>query len=219
MTTQEKDIIHQLVKLLKVRYGDDTSGHDWSHLKRVWKMARKLATGEKINDFVLEMAALLHDVDDYKFKPAGEGELAQTTAILNRLAVSVEEKEKILDIVASVSFKGAGVPTVQKTIEGRIVQDADRLEAMGAIGIARTFIFSGYKGTKMYDSQVKPNLERNYLEYAKSKSGTAINHFYEKLLLIKDRLNTPQAKRLALRRHAFLGVFLKEFFKELDEAN
>lgn len=219
MTATEKDTIHRLETLLRTRYADDTSGHDWFHLERVWYMAKKMAHGEKVNHFVLEMAALLHDVDDYKFKQMNEGELSQTTTILDRFGVGEEEKERILDIVASVSFKGAGVPTVQKTLEGKIVQDADRLDAMGAIGIARVFAFSGHKGTKMYDPRIKPNLKRNYLEYAKRGTGTAINHFYEKLLHLYDRLNTKQAKRIGKRRHRFLKNFLTEFFREVSEVS
>lgn len=216
MNKKQLNIIDSLIEVLKRTYGNDTSGHDWFHLERVWKMAKRLAKHYRVNQFVLEMAAITHDVDDYKFKKEGEEEHSATKAILGQHAISQKDHDHILDIVGNVSFKGAHVPTPQKTIEGKIVQDADRLEAMGALGIARVFTYNGFKGNMMYDPGLKPKLHRNYQEYRNPGAGTAINHFYEKLLLLKDRLNTPEAKKIGERRHKFLETYLKEFFAEVN---
>lgn len=215
MTKQQKAIIRRLMKMLSIRYKDDPSGHDWFHLERAWKMAMRLSKGEKVNPFVVEMAALLHDVDDYKFKKEGEAPLGQTEAILNKLGVVGAARTQILDIISHVSFKGGKGLDRQHSLEGKIVQDADRLEALGAMGIARTFIYNGYIGNLLYDPKIKPTTHKSFQSYKDTK-GTAINHFYEKLLLIYDRLNTPQAKKIAHQRDKFLRIFLDEFLAEWE---
>ncbi len=214
MTKNQQHIISRAITLLKIRYAEDATGHDWQHLERVWTMAKRLGRREKVNEFILEMAALLHDVDDFKFKKEGEEEFAHTMRLLDQLNVSKEETVDILGAIQTVSYKGAHVDTTPTTLEGKIVQDADRLDGLGAIGIARTFAFGGAMGRKMYDQSVKPQLHSSFASYKKSKSA-AITHFYEKLLLIKDRLNTPQAKKIAEHRHLFMEEYLKEFFAEL----
>lgn len=211
---QQQKIIASVVKILKRRYQSDASGHDFLHLERVWKMAQRLAQGENVNEFVLEMAALLHDVDDYKFKKDGEDELSETKKILDSLNVERSDQDHILSIVKNVSYKGAGVATNQETLEGKIVQDADRLDAMGAIGIARVFAYGGSAGHPYYDPAIKPQRITSFTQY-KSHKKTTINHFYEKLLLLKDRMNMPQAKEIAKRRHKFLKHYLQEFFDEM----
>lgn len=214
MSIRQKQIIQKTVELVKKHFLHD-SAHDWYHIERVWKMAKKLAKGESVHQFVLEMGALLHDVDDYKYKKEGESELAHTVVILDGFSISDSDKADILDIVSHVSFKGAAVATKQSSREGQIVQDADRLDGMGAIAIARTFAYNGSKGTPIYDPNQPPRKNLTFTEY--KKGSTAINHFYEKLLLLKDRLNTPQAKKIAEKRHVFMKQYLKEFFRELQE--
>ena len=215
MTKKEKDMINRVTQLLNVRYVSDTSGHDWFHLERVWKMVKRLARGEEVNQFLLEMAALLHDVDDSKIKTEGEAEFSRTELLLQEFHIDEDLREKLYEIIRTVSFHG-GFNTQPTSLEGKIVQDADRLEAMGAIGIARCFAYNGHKGNPIYDPMVQPKKFNSFSSYKKHAS-SAINHFYEKLLLLKDRMNTPQAKKIAERRHAFLKTFLKEFFLEIEE--
>lgn len=214
-----KDIIEDLVRRLRADYGTDATGHDWFHLERVWKMAVLLAKSGTVDRFVIEMAALLHDVDDFKFKKPGESPTAVIDRLLALYDIDGETKRKIVGIAMNVSFKGAGVPDNQPTPEGQIVQDADRLDAMGALGIARTFMYSGSVGRLMYDPEAKPTLHSSFNDYKKVlNTKTAINHFYEKLLRLKDRLHTEKAKRIAEKRHRYMKGFLREFFREIEEA-
>lgn len=215
MTQQESTIITRVAVILKERYSDDASGHDWFHLDRVWKMAKQLAKGQQVNQFLLEMAALLHDVDDYKVKNEGEAEFVRTEKILDPFHLSDEFKLQLFGVIRSVSFKGAGVNTTPTSLEGKIVQDSDRLEAMGAIGIARVFAYGGHAKHKIYDPAVGPTLHKTFSDY-KKQDNTQINHFYEKLLILKDRINTPQAKKIAKHRHRVLEEYLKEFFAEVE---
>lgn len=214
MNKHQCNIIKTVIKILKERYVRDTSGHDWHHLERVWKMAKRLAKGERVDMFVLEMAALLHDVDDSKIKTKGEAEFSRTEELVQELHIDIDVKERLYGIIRTVSFHG-GFNTPPTSLEGKIVQDADRLEAIGAIGIARCFAYNGHKGNPIYDPMVKPKLFDSFNSY-KKHSSSAINHFYEKLLLLKDRMNTPQAKKIAIHRHRVLEEFLKEFFAEAE---
>jgi uncharacterized protein len=154
-------------------------------------------------------------VDDFKFKKPGEGELDRTKEILEKYEIDEKVRQRIYGIVSHVSFKGGGVPDNQPTLEGQIVQDADRLDALGALGISRTFAYNGARGSMIYDPTVKPDPNKSEAEYVKTKS-TAINHFYEKLLLLKDRLHTPKAKRIAEHRHQVMVDFLDEFWAETE---
>lgn len=214
MNKHQRNIIKTVIKILKERYVRDTSGHDWYHLERVWKMAKRLAKGERVDIFFIEMAALLHDVDDSKIKKEGEAEFSRTEALLQELHIDIDVKERLYGIIRTVSFHG-GFNTQPTSPEGKIVQDADRLEAIGAIGIARCFAYNGHKGNPIYDPMVKPKLFDSFNSY-KKHSSPAINHFYEKLLLLKDRMNTKQAKKIAVHRHRVLEEFLKEFFAEVE---
>jgi uncharacterized protein len=214
MGSEQKQIISDVMTILRKRFADDAAGHGWLHFERVWKMAKRLARGENVNLFVVELAALLHDVDDYKFRKPGEGELDKTKAILAKFAIDANVKAQICDIVSHVSFKGGNGLDIQKTLEGKIVQDADRLDVLGAIGIARVFTYGGTKGHPIYDVNVKPRQQMSFAEY--QKDAPSINHFYEKILLLKDRLNTPQAKKIAQHRHAFIENYLKEFWDEVE---
>lgn len=192
----------------------DGSGHDWWHIWRVRNLALKIAEQEGGNLFLIEMAALLHDLDDWKI--AGDVNVSRVENWLKKLELQSGMIMKIHRIIDEVSFKGAGVETVASSPEAQIVQDADRLDAMGAIGIARTFAYGGSRERLIFHPGIKPENHRDFEEYKKN-SGPTINHFYEKLLLLKDRLNTPTAKKMAIRRHRFMEDFLHEFFKEWNE--
>ncbi|MBC7852324.1 MAG: HD domain-containing protein [Pirellulaceae bacterium] len=194
----------------------DSAGHDWWHIERVRRIALTIAREERANLFLVELGALLHDVADWKF--AGGDEQAGPAAArtwLDSLEVDAPTTDHVCRIIAQLSFKGAGVATPMDSLEGACVQDADRLEALGAIGIARTFAYGGWKGQPMHDPDLPPQLHGSFLEYKRIK-GTTINHFYEKLLLLKDRMNTAAGKRLALARHDFMQQYLDQFMAEWD---
>lgn len=213
MTKQQRALINRVITILKEHYRSDTTGHDWWHLERVWRNAIMLTRGEKVDRFLIEMAALLHDVDDSKIKSEGEAEFSRTEVLLQELHIDADLKERLYEIIRTVSFHG-GFNKPPTSLEGKIVQDADRLEAIGAIGIARCFAYNGYKGNPIYDPTMKAKKFDSFHSYKKHAS-TAINHFYEKLLLLKDRMNTPQAQVIADHRHRVLESYLKEFFAEV----
>lgn len=192
----------------------DSSGHDWWHIDRVRRNACRLARDEGADLLVTELAALLHDIADWKFH-GGDEQAGSRTARqwLESHAVNPEVTDHICVIIDAVSFKGAGVNTDMPTLEGRCVQDADRLDAIGAIGIARAFAFGGHFGRAMYDPEHPPELHASFAAY-KAKGGPSINHFYEKLLLLKDRMQTPTGRQLAEERHRFLETYLAQFFAE-----
>ena len=194
----------------------ETSGHDWHHIDRVRKMAIKIGSEERADLFIVEMSALLHDIADRKIhKDDEEAGLKIVNEWLDRINIAGEEKEHIIEIIETLSFKGANVRTDMRTIEGKVVQDADRLDAIGAIGIARAFAYGGSRGRLLYDPQIKPEKHVDYEDY-KNSHGTTINHFYEKLLLLKDRMNTETAKKIALHRHKFMEKYLEEFYIEWE---
>jgi uncharacterized protein len=192
----------------------DSSGHDWWHIDRVRRNALRIGREERANLLIVELAALLHDIADWKFhggdETAGPKAARQWLADCNADPTIVQH---VCEIIAEVSFKGAGVPTLMKTLEGKCVQDADRLDAIGAIGIARAFAFGGHFGRAMYDPDIPPEQHQSFHAY-KTKSGPTINHFYEKLLLLKDRMQTDTGRRLAAQRHQFMEQFLAHFFAE-----
>ena len=192
----------------------DSSGHDWWHIYRVRNLALKISESEGGDRFLIEMAALLHDLDDWKIE--GDVNVSRVENWLKRLEMQPGMIMKIRRIIDEVSFKGAGVETVASSLEAQIVQDADRLDAMGAIGIARTFAYGGSRGRLIFDPAIKPEKHADFEAYKKN-NGPTINHFYEKLLLLKDRLNMPTAQKMAVRRHRFMEDFLDEFFKEWNE--
>lgn len=208
-------IIKETENMVKERLKSDVTGHDWWHTDRVRKTARVIAEKERnVNLMIIELAALLHDVIDWKFN---EGDIESGVAIIKGLLTSNgldnDSINKISSIISRLSFKGAAVPEDQLSIEGQIVQDADRLDAMGAIGIARTFAYGGYKNQEIYNPNIDIYFHKSFDEY-KNKKTTTVNHFYEKLLLIKDRLNTKTAKLIAQRKHKIMEDFLEQFHKE-----
>jgi uncharacterized protein len=192
----------------------DSSGHDWWHVERVWKTARRLGEVEGAELFVVELAALLHDIADWKFH-GGDNTLGPRRAAewLTDLGVEPTIVDHVAEIVAGLSFKGAGVATPMRTLEGQVVQDADRLDAIGAIGIARAFAYGGHAGRAMHDPSSRPEQHASFEAYKKN-SGPTIQHFYEKLLLLKDRMNTAAGRRVAAERHEFMEAFLRQFFAE-----
>jgi uncharacterized protein len=179
----------------------------------VRNLALRIAETEGGDLFVIEMAALLHDLDDWKLK--SESSQNRTQDWLQGQNIPIAYASHIAEIIEQVSFKGAGVETNADTLEAKIVQDADRLDALGAIGIARTFAYGGSKNRLMYHPEIHPKMHSSFTAYKKSV-GPTINHFYEKLLLLKERMNTSTAREMAENRHAFMEDFLTHFFKEWD---
>jgi uncharacterized protein len=208
-------ILKKVKEYVKKELGSEPTGHDFWHAFRVWKMAKKIAEKEDGDLFLIELAAWLHDISDWKFSGDIRAGSKKAKELLEKLGVDQKTIKKVCYIIENISFKGAGVKDKMEILEGKIVQDADRLDVIGAIGIARTFAYGGFKGREIYNPKIKPKLHKSFKEY-KSSKGTSINHFYEKLLLLKDRLHTKTAKRIAQKRHKFLEEFLAQFFKEWE---
>lgn len=207
-------LLDQTAEWVRAHHSGDSSGHDWWHIDRVRRMALRLAREEGADPFVVELAALLHDVGDWKFHGGDEHAGSRIAREwLTQHHVSEDIIAHVCGIIDQLSFKGAGVNTDMPTIEGRCVQDADRLDAIGAIGVGRAFAFGGKFGRTMYDPDVPPELHATFAAY-KSKGGPTLNHFTEKLLLLKDRMQTASGKRLAAARHDFLQTFLQRFLAE-----
>ena len=179
-------IIDKTCKFVEDKLSGDGSGHDWWHIFRVWTLAKKIAVEEKAQLEIVELGALLHDIADWKFHD-GDDSIGPAIAreFLNNQNVEPNVSDSVVEIISTVSYKGAGVATPMKTLEGKIVQDADRLDAIGALGIARTFAYGGYKNRLIYHPDEKPVLHESYEDYKKNE-GHTINHFYEKLLLLKE---------------------------------
>jgi uncharacterized protein len=211
--SRQKEVVFQTKEYVEQYFKDESSGHDWWHIFRVHKLALKISKVEGGDLFLVEMAALLHDLDDWKL--VNKNDDSKITAWLRKVKIPEEEARKIVAIIEQVSFKGAGVEARAISIEAQIVQDADRLDAIGAIGIARTFAYGGNKGRLLYHPDVKPEMHTSFEAYKKTTAPT-INHFYEKLLLLKDRLNTATALKIAEHRHEFMEEFLQEFFNEWE---
>ena len=205
----KKLIIEKTKEFVKEKLYGEGSGHDWFHIERVYN----LAENENADSFIVEMAALLHDIDDWKFSSSNDTNTTNTEVFLRKIQVNEEELIKIIKIINTISFKGGVVDSSQETIEGKVVQDADRLDAIGAIGIARTFAYGGNKNRVIYDTNIKPS-NFTSLEEVKSENNHTINHFYEKLLKLKDLMNTKSAKEIAEKRHKYMEEFLNEFYSE-----
>jgi len=208
-------VIDKTAEFVHKKFSGEGTGHDWWHMYRVWRLAKHIAKTEPSADlFIVELAALLHDIADWKFHD-GDMETGPRAARewLTNLKVSGAVITEVEDIIRHVSFKGAGVASAMRSIEGQIIHDADKLDAMGAIGIGRAFAYGGTAGRTMYDPADKPKHHTSFEAY-KNSQGTTINHFYEKLLLLKDRMYTAEGKRLATHRHRYLEAFLAEFYEE-----
>ena len=208
------ELINKTIQLVKEKLEGTESGHDWFHIERVWKLSLKIQEKEGGDKLIIELAALLHDIADPKFHNGDETIATKiVTEFLTEQKVNQEIIDKVIFIIENMSFKNRNDAPKDLPLELKIVQDADRLDAIGAIGIARTFNFGGYKNNLMYHPDIEPKLAQSKDEYKKS-NGTTINHFYEKLLLLKDLLNTKTAKEIAEHRHQFMLQFLDEFYKE-----
>jgi uncharacterized protein len=194
---------------------EDATGHDWFHVDRVRRNALHICREEKTGEaFIIEMAALLHDIPDEKLNESIEKGEEKLETFLQAIPLTDNEKKHIKQIIATISYKG-GINSELSTIEAKIVQDADRLDAIGAIGIARAFAYGGKKGQPIYNPGIKVRNEMSLEEYRKGKS-TSIHHFYEKLLKLKDLLNTESARQMAESRQQMMETFLEQFYQEWD---
>lgn len=211
------NIIDNIKNIVKQKLENAEAGHDWFHIERVYKMAVKIAATEpNIDMSVIEYAALLHDIADSKFHD-GDETIGPALArdVLEELGVSSVKIEHTVKIIENISFKGGHSFSDFVSKELDIVRDADRLDAIGAIGVARAFNYGGFKGRKLYDPEISPNLNMTKEAYKNSTAPT-INHFYEKLLLLKDKMKTKEGKRIAEERHAFLELYLSQFMSEVN---
>ncbi len=212
----QKIIIQKTVDFVQKTLADAEGGHDWWHMYRVWELSKHIAKSEDVDLYVVELGALLHDIADSKFRN-GDEEVGPRKAreFLNSLGVEQDVVTHVENIIANISFKGGKHEQAFTSPELNVVQDADRLDAMGAIGIARTFNYGGHKGREIYNPEIKPNLAMTKEEYKNSTAPT-LNHFYEKLLLLKSRMNTKTGVSMAEHRHVFMEQYLDEFYKEWD---
>ncbi|MBI4130186.1 HD domain-containing protein [Candidatus Roizmanbacteria bacterium] len=218
LTSQELSIINTIRNIVHEKLSGESTGHDWFHVERVWNMARKIASeeGKPANMFVAEGAALLHDVADWKFH---DGDLTvgptMASSLLQEQNVDPATVDSITRIIEEMSYKGSHVKTPMSTYEGEIVQDADRLDAIGAIGIARVFAYGGKKGKPIYDPNIPPITHHSFEEY-RNGGRTSINHFREKLLRLRDLMNTKTGFKIAEGRHQFLELYLARFLQEWE---
>ena len=211
------DLVAATVEFVKQTLSGAEAGHDWSHIERVWTNAKKIAANENVNMLVVELAALLHDIADSKFHDGDETiGPAKAAAYLQNMNTEPNIIEEVTQIIRHISFKGGHTKKTYHSPELDVVQDADRLDAMGAIGIARAFQYGGFKNREIYNPAIPPNLQMDKETYKKSTAPT-INHFYEKLLLLKDRMNTLSGKAMAAERHAFMEQYLEQFYREVGE--
>ena len=209
-------IIDKTILFVKDKLQNAEGGHDWFHIERVYKNAISIAETETCDLTVVKLGALLHDIADSKFHD-GDEEIGPQKArnYLESQKVSEEIIEHVIQIIENISFKGGNFEKQFTSKELEIVQDADRLDALGAIGIARTFNYGGFKNRSIYNPNIPPKLNMSKEEYKKSDAPT-LNHFYEKLLLLKDKMNTETGKKLAQERHRFMELFLSQFYAEWE---
>jgi len=214
MTADQLKHIQLTEKFVKQTLETAEGGHDWFHIERVYKNALLISKNENVNDYIVALGALLHDIADSKFHN-GDDSIGPQKAreFLLKTHVASEVIEHVVKIIENVSFKGGNITPNFSSIELDVVQDADRLDALGAIGIARTFNYGGYKNRKLYDPEIKPDLNMTKDVY-KTSTAPTINHFYEKLLLLKDRMKTKTGRQIALNRHNYMKEFLKQFYAE-----
>lgn len=212
----QNELISNTILFVRQQLENAEGGHDWFHIERVYKNALLIAKEETCNLQIVQLSALLHDIADSKFHN-GDETLGPKIArkFLESQNVSEQDTNHVINIIENISFKGGNFEKNFNSIELDIVQDADRLDAIGAIGIARTFNYGGFKNRALYDPKIAPKLDMSAEEYKNSQAPT-INHFYEKLLLLKDKMNTPTAKKIAKQRHLFMENFLSQFYAEWD---
>jgi len=212
----KNQIINKTKEYVKIKLDGEGTGHDWWHILRVYKISISIGKKENADMFIVELTALLHDIADWKFNEgSSEIGLKLSREWLTNLGVDGAIISKITNIIGTMSFKGGTMDAKQETIEGKVVQDADRLDAIGAIGIARAFAYGGHKQRELYNPNVKPQKHTDFEQYKKN-IGTSVNHFYEKLLFLKDLMNTESGKSMAKERHEFMEKYLDHFFSEWD---
>lgn len=217
MTPQEQ--INKTKAFVKEQLANAEGGHDWFHIERVYNNALLISKNEAVDAFIVALGALLHDIADSKFHNGNETigpKIARE--FLFKLNVDSTAIEHVINIIKNISFKGGNEAQKFHSPELSVIQDADRLDAIGAIGIARCFNYGGFKNRPLYNPDIKPNLNMTKAEY-KASTAPTINHFYEKLLLLKDRMNTQTGYKIALERHQYMESFLKEFYKEWHGIN
>lgn len=211
-----QQLIDQTEQFVRKELADAEGGHDWWHIYRVWKLAKRIAASEQVDLLVVELSALLHDIADSKFHNGDENVGPQKArSYLESMGVPGDVIQHVVNIIMHISFKGGHNAGAFYSPELGVVQDADRLDAIGAIGIARTFNYGGFKNRAIYDPGVAPDLHMTKEQYKNSTAPT-INHFYEKLLLLKDKMNTATGRQMALERHAFMETFLDKFYQEWE---
>ena len=204
-----------VIKFVKGIFAYDCSGHDYHHTMRVYRLAMQIAEQENADMLIVQLAALLHDVDDVKLSPETHEAKKNAVGFMKNNGVDDKVIASVCKIIDEVSFAGTD-SVVPSTLEGKCVQDADRLDAIGAIGIARTFAYGGSKGRRIHDPDIKPMTNMNKADYNQNHNSTSINHFYEKLLLLKDMINTESAKKMAEHRQAVMEEYLVEFLAEWE---
>jgi len=208
------DYINQTIRYVKEELQGAEAGHDWFHVERVYKNALQILQYEQADEQVVILGALLHDIADSKFHNGNEDiGPEKALAFMTSIQIDEEVKNHVVEIIRNISFKGGNFTQSFSSTELNIVQDADRLDALGAIGIARAFHFGGFHNRIIYNPEEKPRLNMTKEEY-KKHVGTTINHFDEKLLRLKDRMNTPTGKKIAAQRHQFMTQFLEQFYAE-----
>lgn len=214
--SSQQTLIDNTITFVKATLANAEGGHDWFHIERVYNNAMHIAKGEPVDELVVALGALLHDIADSKFFN-GDETVAPKMATEFLISQNCDSAviEHVVQIIKNISFKGGNKAQEFTSLELDVVQDADRLDAIGAIGIARTFNYGGFKNRKLYDPEVKPQLDMSVDEYKKSTAPT-INHFYEKLLLLKDRMNTKTGKKIAEKRHTYMEGFLEQFYREWE---
>lgn len=214
-----ESLIENTIAFVKESLKNAEGGHDWFHIERVYKNALRIAEDETVDLHVVALGALLHDIADSKFHKGDETvgpRFAKT--FLETQDVDEFVMTHVIKIIENISFKGGNTIKAFHSKELDIVQDADRLDALGAIGIARTFNYGGFKNRAIYNPEIAPQLSMTAAQY-KASTAPTINHFYEKLLLLKDRMNTETGKKLAQERHQFMETFLEQFYKEWNTKN
>lgn len=214
LLNHQKEMISAAERFCKSELENDATGHDWWHIHRVVQMARRLAREENANCFICTMAALLHDIADEKLNDSKESGLRKVSDWFEGQPMEDEERQHIMEIISTMSYNAGSNPPM-RSLEGKVVQDADRLDAIGAIAIARTFLYAGWKGHPIHDPHLPPRDNMTPGEYRHDKS-TAINHFHEKLLKLKDRVNTSAARRMAEERHRYMEQYVERFYQEWE---
>ena len=212
-------LIENTVKFVQLELKDAEGGHDWFHIERVWRNAKLIAQSEDVDVEIVEIAALLHDIADSKFNN-GDEKIGPKKALDFLIDQDADYRiiDHVISIIENVSFKGGSQKRTFNSIELDVVQDADRLDAIGAIGIARTFNYGGFKNREIYNPEIKPDLNMTKEQY-KTSTAPTVNHFYEKLLLLKDTMNTTTGKELAENRHKFMEQYLEQFYTEWQGLN